>query len=308
MDTADASSRKALETLMHNMLMADHVSHRLVKPIVARICALRGTAEAMIAYFAEIVSEIREPITVVEKDIESEKQRQINLKIVPGIQNEDAEVRNTAIQALGLCCYLSKDLLVTYIPLFMQASQIEVEGVQVTALQILFDLLLIFGLNIVDASETSSSGSADNGPQTSEQDASSVEKASDERNGTPSKLVAIICSFLEGEVVELRTCAAEGLSKLLLSGRVVSSKILFDLIYLWYNPLSEDETLLRVCLGTFFPLYAFASRSNQEVVEKAILPTLKTFLNAPPISPLAEVDGATWSRYSCSSPTPNCSL
>ncbi|XP_052249367.1 condensin complex subunit 3-like isoform X1 [Dreissena polymorpha] len=384
MDTADASSRKALESLLHNMLMADHVSHRLVKPIVARICALRGTAEAMIAYFAEIVSEIREPITVVEKDIEAEKQRQINLKmagirvqlnqlrdnlevavrdqdftraaeikasiahldaeknvllvsqepvreeiraerndpltilkcqtiisemlqllklntvsptlqmmietqIVPGIQNEDAEVRNTAMQALGLCCYLSKDLLVTYIPLFMQASQIDVEGVRVTALQILFDLLLIFGLDIVDASETSSTGS-ENGPQTSEQDASSMEKASDERNGTASKLVAIICSFLDGEVVELRTCAAEGLSKLLLSGRVVSSKILSHLILLWYNPLSEDETHLRVCLGTFFPLYALASRSNQEVVEEAFLPTLKTLLNAPPTSPLAEVD------------------
>lgn len=43
-----------------------------------------------------------------------------SLQIVPGIQNENAEVRNTAMQALGLCCYLSKDLLVTYIPLFMQ--------------------------------------------------------------------------------------------------------------------------------------------------------------------------------------------
>jgi len=42
------------------------------------------------------------------------------LQIVPGIQNEVAEVRNMAMQALGLCCYLSKDLLVTYIPLFMQ--------------------------------------------------------------------------------------------------------------------------------------------------------------------------------------------
>ena len=41
-------------------------------------------------------------------------------QILPGIQNEDAEVRNIAMQALGLCCYLSKDLLVSYIPLFMQ--------------------------------------------------------------------------------------------------------------------------------------------------------------------------------------------
>jgi len=73
--------RKALETLLHNMLMADHISHRLVKPVVVRICELRGTGETMVSYFAEIVSEIREPITIVRKDCEEEKKRQINLKV-----------------------------------------------------------------------------------------------------------------------------------------------------------------------------------------------------------------------------------
>lgn len=73
--------RKALETLLHNMLMADHVSHRLVKPIVARICELKGTSDNMVSYFAEMVSEIREPITVIQKDIEEEQKRQINLKV-----------------------------------------------------------------------------------------------------------------------------------------------------------------------------------------------------------------------------------
>ncbi|XP_052772230.1 condensin complex subunit 3-like isoform X2 [Mya arenaria] len=384
MDMADASSRKALETLLHNMLMAEHISHRLVKAVVSRVCELRGMAENMVDYFAEVVSEIREPITMVEKDIAEEQKRQINLKIagirvelnqlredldeavrgqdftraaeikgkiaqldleknalletsepvreeiraerndpltilkcqtiisemlqllkmnavsptlqmmiesqiVPGIQNEDAEVRNMAMRALGLCCYLSKDLLVTYIPLFMQASQIDVEGVRVTALQVLFDLLLLYGLDIVDASESSSTESTGEIGTVGE-GSLSTERTSEDRNGTASKLVAIICSFLDGEVVELRTCAAEGLSKLLLSGRVVSSKILSHLILLWYNPLSEDDTHLRDCLGTFFPLYALASRSNQEVVEDAFLPTLKTLLRAPSTSPLADVN------------------
>ncbi|WAR22450.1 CND3-like protein [Mya arenaria] len=360
--------RKALETLLHNMLMAEHISHRLVKAVVSRVCELRGMAENMVDYFAEVVSEIREPITMiagirvelnqlredlgeavrgqdftraaeikgkiaqldleknalletsepVREEIRAERndpltilkcqtiisemlqllkmnavsptlQMMIESQIVPGIQNEDAEVRNMAMRALGLCCYLSKDLLVTYIPLFMQASQIDVEGVRVTALQVLFDLLLLYGLDIVDASESSSTESTgENG--TVGEGSLSTERTSEDRNGTASKLVAIICSFLDGEVVELRTCAAEGLSKLLLSGRVVSSKILSHLILLWYNPLSEDDTHLRDCLGTFFPLYALASRSNQEVVEDAFLPTLKTLLRAPSTSPLADVN------------------
>ena len=63
------------------MLMADHISHRLVKAVVTRICELRGTGENMVAYFAEVVSDIREPITVVEKDIADEQKRQTNLKV-----------------------------------------------------------------------------------------------------------------------------------------------------------------------------------------------------------------------------------
>lgn len=388
MDTADSASRKALDSLLHNMIMADHVSHRLVKSIVKRVCSLRGATESMVPYFAELVSEIREPITIVDRDMEVEQKKQINLKIagirvqlnelredldtavrnqdftkaaelkstvaeldaekvkllqtsepvreevrsenndpltvlkcqtiivemlqllkltavsptlqmliesqiVPGIQNEDAQVRNMAMQALGLCCYVSKDLLVTYIPLFMQASQIDVELVRVSALQILFDLLLVYGLEIVDSSEGSASECSDDqrANQADDEDLSVVAESNcSNGNGIASKLVAIICSFLDGESCDLRTCGAEGLCKLLLSGRVVSSKILSHLILLWYNPLSEDDTHLRDCLGLFFPMYALASRSNQQVVEEAFLPTLRTLLNAPSTSPLAEVD------------------
>ena len=78
-------SRKALEQLLHNMLMADHVSHRLVKLVVTRICDLKGTTEALIPYLAETVSEIREPISIVEKDIAAEERRQVNLKVRQGI-------------------------------------------------------------------------------------------------------------------------------------------------------------------------------------------------------------------------------
>lgn len=63
------------------MLMADYVSHRLVKSVIARICAVRGTGDNLVPYFAETVSEIREPITVIEKDVEAEQKRQINLKV-----------------------------------------------------------------------------------------------------------------------------------------------------------------------------------------------------------------------------------
>lgn len=59
---------------------------------------------------------------------------------------------------------------------------------------------------------------------------------------------------------ELRTGAAEGLAKLMFSGRLVSSRLLSRLILLWYNPVTEEDLRLRHCLGVFFPMFAYASR------------------------------------------------
>ena len=69
-----------------------------------------------------------------------------------------------------------------------------------TALKILFDLLLIYGLEIVDASEGSSNESADNPSSMDGVTSETTSTSSDSRNGIASKLVAIICSFLDGEV------------------------------------------------------------------------------------------------------------
>ncbi|KAK3582660.1 hypothetical protein CHS0354_001712 [Potamilus streckersoni] len=388
MDLADMASRKAVEEVLHWMLMSDHVSHRLVKDIIQRICEVKGRTEVMVSYFAETVSEIREPITVIEAETDAQWKRQIDVQIagvrvklnqfreeldecvrkqefarageikvqvskleaeraelldaaepktqeirtekndpptvlkcqkmiaemleelslssmnptlqtlmetqvIPGIQNEDADVRNMAMRSLGICCQLDKDLIGTYLPLFMQASKIDVQGVRITALQVLFDLLHSFGLDIIQDQEENQSEETLN--QSSVNTTSVLEdenqlKKDDDRSALASKLVAIICSFLDSESPELRTVAAEGLAKLLLSGRLVSAKILSHLILLWYNPLTEDDSYLRDCLGTFFPIYAFAGRDSQEIVEEAFIPTLKKLLNAPASSPLAEVD------------------
>ena len=67
---------------------------------------------------------------------------------------------------------------------------------------------------------------------------------------------------------ELRSVVAEGLAKLLMSGRVFSAALLSRLLLLWYNPLAEDDARLRHTLGTFFPIFAFTDRC---VFEKAFL-------------------------------------
>lgn len=61
---------------------------------------------------------------------------------------------------------------------------------------------------------------------------------------------------------DLRTETAEGLAKLMYTGRITSAKMLSRLVLLWYNPVTEDDTRLRHCLGMFFQLYARESRSD----------------------------------------------
>lgn len=68
---------------------------------------------------------------------------------------------------------------------------------------------------------------------------------------------SIFCTF---KFSELRTEAAEGLVKLMFSGRLIGARLLSRLVLLWYNPVTEDDTRLRHCLGVFFPLFAYANR------------------------------------------------
>lgn len=64
---------------------------------------------------------------------------------------------------------------------------------------------------------------------------------------------------------DIRNIAAEGLAKLLLSGRVLSAKLLSRLILLWYNPTTEEDGNLRHCIGVFLPVFAFASRYSSSL-------------------------------------------
>ena len=63
------------------MLVSEKVSHTLVKPLLAILCDLQKDDDVRIKQLAEIISEIREPTTVVEHSISSEQRRQIDLKV-----------------------------------------------------------------------------------------------------------------------------------------------------------------------------------------------------------------------------------
>ncbi|XP_041789440.1 condensin complex subunit 3 isoform X2 [Chelmon rostratus] len=206
--------------------------------------------------------------------------------ILPSIANAHPAVRNMAVVCLGTCTLHSKELAKTHMVLLLQIAQLDEIKIRISALRAIIDLLLLFGFQLLsEAAATQTSQS----PDRQEEDAA-VEEKGDVPEDSSQSIIVMLSDFLDSEVSDLRTETAEGLAKLMYTGRISSAKMLSRLVLLWYNPVTEDDTRLRHCLGVFFQLYARESRAHQEVVEESFLPTVRTLMNAPATSPLAEVD------------------
>ncbi|KAM5271550.1 condensin complex subunit 3 [Ctenodactylus gundi] len=206
--------------------------------------------------------------------------------ILPGIISVHPIIRNLAVLCLGCCGLQNQDFASKHFVLLLQVLQIDDVTIKMSALKAIFDQLMTFGMEPFKTKKVKALQSE--GAETSSEDAQDSQDA--DEAATAKNILKLLSDFLDSEVSELRTGAAEGLAKLMFSGLLVSSRILSRLILLWYNPVTEEDVRLRHCLGVFFPMFAFASRTNQECFEEAFLPTLQTLANAPASSPLAEID------------------
>ncbi|XP_008315148.1 condensin complex subunit 3 [Cynoglossus semilaevis] len=211
--------------------------------------------------------------------------------VLPSIANAHPGVRNMAVVCLGTCTLHSKELAKTHMVLLLQIAQLDEVKIRISALRAIVDLLLLFGFQLLSETAATQTTPPPRSPDRQEEDTTPVaEGKTDAPEDTAQSVLVMLYEFLDSEVSELRTETAEGLAKLMYTGRISSAKIFSRLVLLWYNPVTEDDTRLRHCLGVFFQLYARESRVHQEVVEESFLPTLRTLLNAPSTSPLAEVD------------------
>lgn len=225
--------------------------------------------------------------------------------IFEGVKNEDPFIRKEAVMCLGLLSLLNKEFAMQHLILFLQVAQVDQELIQITAVKVIFDIFMMFGLQEFDVDTMNKEESSDktqelddmqedeDGEKTivSETPPTDNEEETNNKQGNAAeKVLEILLMFLESESPDLRTTIVEGMAKLLVIGRVLSAKILTKLILLWYNPITEDDVKLRHCLGVFLPVFAFESRSNQELLEEVFLPVVRTLLNAPTTSPLSQVN------------------
>ncbi|KAM4854405.1 condensin complex subunit 3 isoform 2-T2 [Thomomys bottae] len=210
----------------------------------------------------------------------------IDSLILPGIISIHPVVRNLAVLCLGCCGLQNKDFASKHFVLLLQVLQIDDITIKVSALKAIFDQLMTFGMEPFKSKNINTPPSEGTEVNCNDElEVKEAEEAADAKN-----VLKFLSDFLDSEVSDLRTGAVEGLAKLMFSGLLISSRILSRLILLWYNPVTEEDFRLRHCLGVFFPMFAYASRTNQECFEEAFIPTVQTLANAPASSPLAEVD------------------
>uniref|UniRef100_A0A669BSU1 Non-SMC condensin I complex, subunit G n=1 Tax=Oreochromis niloticus TaxID=8128 RepID=A0A669BSU1_ORENI len=270
----------------------------------------------------QILQEIAESNQVADKEVRTEKNdpdtllrcltmcaellKQMNIKtrigptisalmsslILPSIASAHPAVRNMAVVCLGTCALHSKELAKTHMVLLLQIAQLDEVKIRISALRDIIDLLLLFGFQLLsETAATEPAPPSQSSPENQDDDtAVATEEKADVPEDTAQSILVMLSEFLDSEVSDLRTETAEGLAKLMYTGRISSAKMLSRLVLLWYNPVTEDDIRLRHCLGVFFQLYARESRAHQEVVEESFLPTVRTLMNAPATSPLAEVD------------------
>eukprot|EP00123_Amoebidium_parasiticum_P015639 comp23079_c0_seq1/m.37019 comp23079_c0_seq1/g.37019 ORF comp23079_c0_seq1/g.37019 comp23079_c0_seq1/m.37019 type:complete len:997 (-) comp23079_c0_seq1:368-3358(-) len=205
--------------------------------------------------------------------------------VLPGVQHAHPKVRGQALRCLGHCCLLDVTFARQYLLLLLQALDNDIPAIKKIALEILFDMVLVFGIEELglDASE--------------EKEGKGGEEEGQEEGGVARTYLPLLKKYLDSQSDELRTVAAEGFARLLINDRLTSAKVFASLVTLYFNPITEEDTQLRQCLTVFFEAYAFASHDHQLCIAEAFLPIIDTFLNAPKRSPLYQVDTKTVGLY-----------
>ncbi|KAG7261584.1 hypothetical protein CRUP_019230 [Coryphaenoides rupestris] len=195
--------------------------------------------------------------------------------ILPCIANAHTAVRNMSVLCLGTCALHCKELAKTHLLLLLQIAQLDEVKIRISALRSIVDLLLLYGFQLLSDRAATRAAPAASGSPGGQQEEEEGEGPAEEKGDTAGGHGA----EHPGDAVGVPRWRVPRCSP--------------ALVLLWYNPVTEDDTRLRHCLGVFFQLYARESRAHQEVVGECFLPTVRTLMNAPATSPLAEKKAPT---------------
>ncbi|CZS89457.1 related to condensin complex component cnd3 [Rhynchosporium graminicola] len=172
----------------------------------------------------------------------------LNNLVVPAVRSHEAPVRERGLLCLGLCSLLDKSLAEENLTLFMHFFSKGHAALQITALQILTDILNQHGAHLLDTN--------------------------------PALLKVYLKALKNGtKAPEVQAAATVAVSKLML-GRVISDSspaiddLLKTLVVLYFDPSTAHNQGVRQTLSYLLPVYSFSRKENQSRVQKVALDAL----------------------------------
>ncbi|KAK8022014.1 ARM repeat-containing protein [Apiospora rasikravindrae] len=171
----------------------------------------------------------------------------LNNLVVPAVRSHEAPVRERGLVCLGLCSLLDRPLAEENLSLFMHFFSKGHSALQITALQILTDILNVHGSQLL--------------------------------SNNPTLLKVYIKALRSGSRnPEVQGAATVAVSKLLL-GRVVtdqeaSAELLRTLVIAYFDPSSSGNQGVRQALNYFLPVFCYSRSDNQHLLRSVALDAL----------------------------------
>lgn len=172
----------------------------------------------------------------------------LNNLVVPAVRSHEAPVRERGLLCLGLCSLLDKSLAEENLTLFMHFFSKGHSALQITALQILTDILNQHGAQTLETN--------------------------------PALLKVYLKALKSGsKTPEVQAAATVAIAKLML-GRVISDSspviedLLRTLVVLYFDPSTAHNQGVRQTLSYFLPVYSYSRKENQDRMRKVALDAL----------------------------------
>ncbi|XP_014252477.1 condensin complex subunit 3 isoform X2 [Cimex lectularius] len=207
--------------------------------------------------------------------------------------DHNSHVLNLAQQVMAIMCIWNSELAnQQFLYFFIQVND---NDLCLSALDAIFDILLVHGLNLYNFGTDSYKDQ----PSTIKKKEFSLADFSQDATlptNSMKQLIGIFVSLLDTSVPEVRAKVCLGLAKLLLSGHISSPLVLAHLTLAWFNPETEQDPEVRQGLGMFFSLFSTKRLNSGQIVIDSFIPTLRAINEADDTQPIAEIDQVSVSK------------
>ncbi|OQE23598.1 hypothetical protein PENSTE_c008G01419 [Penicillium steckii] len=202
----------------------------------------------------------------------------LNNLVVPAVRSHEAPIRERGLLCLGLCCLLDKNLAEENMTLFIHCYSKGHEGLQVTAIQIICDMVTTHPTLLTPVAQADGETVV---PPPMQKPLFKVFTRALKANSPPS----------------VQSGAATALSKLLLTNTFEPSGpnvpltiqefnqgnvevLLQSLVLSFFHPRTRENPALRQSLAYFFPVYCHSRLDNTNHMRRISVPVVRAVINA----------------------------